>query len=105
MAKPFPTVGMTVLYTLSEQDADQTNKRRDDTFKNLKYHQENSNGVQVHVGNKVTAGEVYPMMIVRIWGNAIDSAVNGQVLLDGNDCLWVTSVSAGTGERHFAFME
>lgn len=44
--------------------------------------------------NSVNPGDVYPMLIVRVWapGNPA-SAVQGQVFLDGEDSLWVTSVS------------
>jgi hypothetical protein len=99
-----PTPGRIVLYTLSKQDADAQNKRRADAQKHLQDHRENSNGVQIHVGNPLAEGDVYPMMIVRVWnpGNA-HSAVNGQVLLDGNDLLWVTSVKVGTAPGSYAW--
>lgn len=103
-----PSLGRTVHYTLSEQDADAINKQRMDA-KNL-----NAAGVtlasqelgaQIHCGNVVGAGEVYPLVITRVWGNEPTSAVNGQVQLDGNDLYWATSVSAGDGPRHFTWPE
>ena len=99
-----PTPGRIVLYTLSKQDADAQNKRRADAQKHLQDHRENSNGVQIHVGNSLAEGDVYPMVITRVWnpGNP-QTAVNGQVLLDGNDLLWVTSTSAGEGPCHFTW--
>jgi hypothetical protein len=98
-----PTPGRIVQYTLSKQDADATNKRRKDAHLHMAEHIANSNGVQVHVGNQPAEGDVYPMMIVRTWGSTETSSVNGQVFLDGNDLLWVTSVAVGTGPCTFAW--
>jgi hypothetical protein len=41
---------------------------------------------------------VYPLVITRVWSDnpAETTCVNGQVLLDGNDNLWVTSRSQDT---------
>lgn len=105
MTNPIPTIGSIVHYTLSEDDAKRINKRRDDAIATAhanKLHPEET-GKQVHIGNRATAGEVYPMLIVRVWGDSPESAVNGQVLLDGNDTLWVTSVTAGEGGRRFSW--
>ena len=102
---PIPTPGRIVQYTLSAQDAAETNKRRADAQSHLQEHRENSNGVQVHVGNALTEGDTCPMMIVRAWGTTATSCVNGQVFVDGNDPLWVTSVAVGTGPRTFAWPE
>ncbi|WP_374978112.1 hypothetical protein ACEYYH_10550 [Microbacterium trichothecenolyticum] len=100
---PVPTLGRIVHYTLSEDDAARINKRRDDAVETAHRNKLNpeATGKQVHIGNRVNAGEVYPMVIVRVWGTTPTSSVNGQVLLDGNDTLWVTSVSVGDGERRF----
>ncbi|MBK9029316.1 MAG: hypothetical protein IPN98_16545 [Propionivibrio sp.] len=46
------------------------------------------------------------MLITRVWDYGTpnpDAMVNGQVFLDGNDCLWVTSVKVGEGPRTFAW--
>lgn len=85
---PLPSIGRIVHYTLSEQDAGRINARRlaDPTS-----------------GNRVAVGDVFPMTITRVWGDQPTSAVNGQVLLDGSDVLWVTSVSLGRGARHFVW--
>jgi hypothetical protein len=99
-----PTPGRIVLYTLSKQDADATNKRRADAQGHMQDHRETSNGVQIHVGNQVAEGDVYPMIIIRVWSaNNPTAAVNGQVFLDGNDLLWASSVQVGTGPRTFAW--
>lgn len=75
-----PAVPRTVLYTLSAADANAVNHRR------------NASNVK-GIGNHAKEGDVFPLMIVRVWGNQPDSAFNGQVLLDGSDSLWVTSTS------------
>lgn len=90
-----PTPGRIVEYTLNEHDADQINKRRDDSRKSGLAARET--GAVIHVGNRVSPGESYPMVIVRAWGNTEGSAVNGQVLLDGNDTFWATSRQQGEG--------
>jgi hypothetical protein len=91
-----PTIGRIVHYYLSDQDAAQINKRRADASAHLAEHRENGN--VVHMGNTVQGGDVYPLAITRTWGGA---AVNGQVLLDGSDTLWVTSVTEGDGQRNW----
>jgi len=98
-----PTIGRIVHYTLSDHDAQLINKRRADASTHMREHNENATGVAVHVGNGVQAGDVYPLVITRVWGDTETSAVNGQVLLDGSDSLWVTSVTHGEGGRHFAW--
>ena len=83
-----PTVGRIVHYTLSAQDAERVKFAR---------------GVvsAQQVGNDPEVGQVYPMLIVRCWGTTAESSVNGQVFLDGNDTLWVTSVGQGDGPRQW----
>lgn len=92
-----PTIGRIVHYTLAEADAAAINKRRDDA-KNL-----NAAGVtlasqelgaQIHVGNRAVAGDMYPAVVVRIFGGP---AVNLKVLLDGTDDYWATSRTEGGG--------
>ncbi len=85
-----PTIGRIVHYTLSEQDAAAINALR---------------GRSTFRANPAYEGEVYPMMIVRVWGNSPDSAVQGQVFIDGNFTLWATSVSHGEGPRTYAWPE
>lgn len=71
-----PTAGRIVEYTLTAEDAKRITSDRVG---------------RVNVGNAVAADQTYPLMITRVWGHAEGSAVNGQVLLDGSDSLWVTS--------------
>ncbi|MGH7687818.1 MAG: hypothetical protein ACREN2_13525 [Candidatus Dormibacteria bacterium] len=100
---PRPTIGRIVLYMLAGQDAEEINRRRGHATANLSAHRERSDGSQIHAGNSVAAGDVYPLVITRVWGLDVTSAVNGQVLLDGNDTFWATSVTAGDGPRHFTW--
>ncbi len=83
-----PTIGRIVHYTLNEQDASRIKDIR---------------GFGSVVGNVPEAGQVLPMLIVRTWGDTPESPVNGQVFLDGNDVLWVTSRLVGEGPGHFAW--
>lgn len=98
-----PTVGRIVHYTLSEQDAVQINKRRKDAAEHHGQIVEDAIGYVAHTGNGVKAGDVFPMLIVRVWGDQPQSSVNGHVFLDGNDVFWATSVAVGEGPRTFAW--
>lgn len=79
-----PTIGRIVLYTLSEQDAAYITARRNIGL---------PAGVStIGSGNSVSAGDIYPATIVRVWD--IDGAVpscNLQVHLDGPDNFWALS--------------
>lgn len=94
-----------VLYRLSAQDAEHINRRRSHALAQMNTHRESRSGVMVHVGNPVQAGEDFPMMIVRVWGTTPESAVNGQVFLDGNDLYWVSSATYGEAERCWRWPE
>lgn len=100
---PVPTMGRTVHYMLNAYDAAMINRRRRDASEKQDWHRALKSGAQVHVGNSVEAGEVYPMVIVRVWGNTPTACVNGQVLLDGCDQYWATSVSVGDKPGYFAW--
>lgn len=83
-----------VNYRLSESDAEQINRRRTNSTSILQRIKEGlwPTGAQAHIGNTAEKGQIFPMVIVGIHG---DACVNGQVFLDGNDQLWVTSVVQG----------
>ena len=98
-----PTVGRIVHYKLTAQDAEQVNRRRKDADANRQNHSDAALGYVAHIGNPAFEGDVYPMLIVRVWGTTPESSVNGQVFLDGNDVLWATSVAVGEGPRTFAW--
>lgn len=89
-----PSVGRIVHYCLTEQNAAEIMRRRTtgaDIAARIK-DEKWPIGAQAHVGNAVSAGDVFPMVIVRIWPSDTGS-VNGRVLLDGTDEYWATSVS------------
>lgn len=95
-----PSIGRIVHYTLSDGDAVVINKRRADAYES-KIASENS-GAVVHFGNTCAQGDVFPMMITRVW-NQDPGTVNGQVLLDGNDTYWATSRVPGEGPGSYAW--
>jgi hypothetical protein len=98
-----PSQGRIVAYILSVTDAAEINRRRDDARAKLEWHRENKTGSVVHSGNPVAAGDIYPMVITKVWGSPATegTSVNGQLLLDGNDTLWVTSRTQGNGQFHW----
>lgn len=96
-----PSIGRTVIYTLTEQDADAINRRRKDAARNLGKIREDAIGYVAHVGNNVAEGDRFPMVIVRVWAGLTapteQTSVNGTVLLDGTDTYWATSRQQGDG--------
>jgi hypothetical protein len=94
-----PSVGRIVHLRLSEECAKQINKRRADA--QVSGGADRNNGAIVHTGNPVAEGDVYPLLITRVWaepGAATESTcINGQVFLDGNDTLWASSAQQGDG--------
>ena len=96
-----PSIGRIVHYTLTEYDANTINGRRNDArLQRAKCDDEGGFQQDTARGNGVYTGEVYPLVITRVWSTDT-GCVNGQVLLDGNDTLWVTSVMPGMGERGY----
>ena len=95
-----PTTGRIVHYKLSDNDVEQIGRRRTSSKAIAeRIHEEKwPTGAQAHIGNTPSAGDVVPLIIVRVWpdeGGPGVYGVNGQALLDGNDVLWVTSVHEG----------
>ena len=82
-----PTIGRIVHYTLSQHDADQINRRRTTgpQIKDRILVDRWPIGAQAHIGNPVSAGDVFPMVIVKVNSHTI----NGRVWLDGTDDYWV----------------
>ncbi|MEU6279723.1 hypothetical protein [Streptomyces sp. NPDC047028] len=81
MPEPTPSVGRIVQYQLAEHT-----------------------GFVGHVGNHSAAGDVYPAVIVRVWGESTITC-NLQVLLDGTDTYWATSRAEGTEAGTWAWPE
>lgn len=82
------SIGRIVLYCLTEKDAESINKRREDSeLSNIAIQ---DSGYIVHTGSKVKSATYYPMIITKI--DPVHKSINGQVILDGNDTLWVTNV-------------
>ncbi|MER8455870.1 hypothetical protein NKH24_06985 [Mesorhizobium sp. M1300] len=94
-----PTIGRIVHYRVSGQDAIAINQRRKDAREKLPWHHAIRSGAQVHVGNDLKEGDVFPLTITKVWGDSETSAFNGQLMLDGNDLFWVTSTAIGEGSR------
>ena len=83
-------LGHMLTYTLTAQDAEQVNRRRNDARAHIVAGTVGNTGFVLHIGNSVDAGDEYPLIVTRVWP---DGKINGQVWLDGNDSLWVTSVT------------
>lgn len=91
MNEQVPSVGRIVHYRLSALDVETIRRHR--AMPSTEF------GATAHRGNAVSEGDIFPMLIVRVWGTSPESAVNGHVFLDGNDTLWVTSCTVGfTGQ-------
>lgn len=88
---PVPSLGRIVLYTLSNQDAQQINRRRTngssiaDRIASDRW----PAGAQAHIGNEAMEGQVFPAMVIRVWSPTM---VSLKVELDGTDQLWATSI-------------
>lgn len=88
-----PSAGRIVKYTLTDHDAVQVHRRRAAAVARNPH----DSGFVVYVGNPVREGDEFPLVITMVWKSSEGGAVNGQVLLDGNDTLWVTSRVEGFG--------
>jgi hypothetical protein len=76
-----PSVGRIVHITLSDNCAANITRER--------LNQTNNDH-----GNPVAGGQIFPMIITKVWN---DNMVQGQIFLDGNDTYWASSVEQGTG--------
>lgn len=88
-----PTIGRIVHFKLAENQAEAINRRRLDFAKYRSTDPAYSDtGYVAHFGNEVRAGDVFPAIIVRVWGGGL---INAQVFLDGTDTYWATSAAEG----------
>lgn len=94
---PVPTIGRIVHYRLSQSDVERIGERRRSMNRLMPPAQREINPGFMARGNIVVEGTVVAMIIVAVWGDQPDSAVNGRCLLDGTDDHWATSVYAGEG--------
>jgi hypothetical protein len=98
-----PSVGRIVHYTLTQIDADEINRRREDAsnFRRqlagpVESGQHGRTGHVEHFGNWASEGDIYPAVVVRLFDPSVTTA-NLQVFLDGNDHYWATSRMEGEG--------
>lgn len=92
MVEIIPTIGRIVIYKLSEEDAATIQIRRVEGTQ-----------ASMALANHAHAGQEFPAMVVRTWGDQPDSRVNLKVFLDGADNFWATSRVVGDrpGEYHW----
>lgn len=81
------SVGRIVHYQLTSENAEKINKWRHDAL--AASTAEDEDGSQLHYGNDVYEGEIFPMIVTRVLR---ENLVNGKVMLDGSDTFWATSV-------------
>lgn len=81
-----PTIGRIVHYTLTAEDAQKVNKRRQDAVESD--FTEEGTGAVIHYGEPVPEYCVFPMIVTTV----DRGIVGGQVFLNGNDTLWVYPV-------------
>lgn len=103
MSEQVPSLGRIVHYRLGPEDVKQINRRRTTGAAIAAQILVWPAGAQAHIGNEVKEGDVFPMIITRVWGTEPTSAVNGQVLLDGTDVFWATSTKLGDGPYEFSW--
>lgn len=99
-----PTLGRIVYYRLAQWNVEEINRRREDATREMDYHRWKKNGVMLHVGNEVKAGQIVPATIVAVWGDTPESAVNLKLFLDGSDEYWVSSTSVGDQDGRYHWM-
>lgn len=95
-----PSIGRIVHYKLTEDDAAKATRRRTDSTSIAERIKAGTwpLGAKAHIGNPVNAGDVVPLIVVKVWPNEYGPGipgVNGRAILDGSDSLWVTSIKEG----------
>ena len=81
-----------VNYVMDKQCAEAINARRRAAMAEVRAKTSDRNARPAIEGNEVHEGTIYPAIVVARWSAL---CVNLQVILDGNDSVWVTSVSEG----------
>jgi len=106
---PQLAIGNVVVYRLTASDCDAINRRRTSGQSIHERLQQEPpawpEGAQAHIGNQVHVGQVVPFVVTAVWPEEFDGkgGYNGQVLLDGTDSLWVTSVQQGMEPGNWNF--
>ena len=96
-------IGQIVQFVLTEDMCKAIYRRRDDAYNNLPIiRKEAKAGYIAYVGYPPQSGEIVPMIITRVWD---ENLVNGQIILDGNDHYWATSVARGPSYGEWEFPE
>jgi hypothetical protein len=89
-----PSVGRIVHYQMTSYDCTMLKEQR--ASLELKTDPKSIGGFSTKLaaeGNGYKEGEIVAAVIVRTWGDSVESSCNLQLLLDGNDSMWKTSVS------------
>lgn len=84
------SLGRTILYVLGEGDVALIQHNRA-LFGGCPKH-------PFEFGNPVKAGDIVPATVTNAWGGSND-LVNGKAMLDGYDCLWLTSRAFNEGKE------
>lgn len=91
---PVPDIGRIVRYRLTEEDVRQINRRRTSSQSIRDRINEGKwpLGAQAHMGAEVNVGDELPLIITEVK----PLTICGQVLLNGNDVLWVRDIQERT---------
>lgn len=85
-----PTLGQSVLYVLTELDAEVITDRR----RRAEQAAAETGGPYGPCGADVSEGDLYPAVVVR--AHSLDGPLSLQVFLDGTDTHWAQHVDHGT---------
>lgn len=90
-----------VAFRLSQDHAEQINRRRLDASDNYDNIRAATPGYQTHLGKTHGAGDIVPMIVVEV--SDYGHIVAGQCLLNGSDSLWAPSASRGDGPGQWSW--
>lgn len=89
----FVQIGDTLIYRLSQYDVQRFAQ---------------GNRLSREHGNPLNIGDELPLIVAKVWPHEFGEGVpgvNGQVILDGPETLWVTSVQEGNRPGTWRFRE
>lgn len=95
--------GRIVYFVFNAASAAEVNRRRTNTVSILERIKVLAwpIGAQAHVGNDVKEGDIYPAMVIKVWGTS--GCSNLKVFLDGSDSFWATSISYQEDKAPFSW--